>query len=84
MAKGDVDELQKDYDRLSALLATLTQSMADIGAQAKRLGVDPKIFKDLQKAIEDTDAAQKRARKALLEEMKRHPGGNTRSPPSRG
>lgn len=84
MGKGDVDALQKEYDRLSVLLATLTKSMADISAQAQKLGVDPKIFKELQKAIDDTDAAQKKARKALLQEMKDNPGGNTRSPPSRG
>ncbi len=81
MGKGDAGELQKEYDRLSVLLNTLIRSMTEISAQAKKLGVDPKIFKELQKAIDDTDAAQKKVRKALLQEMKDNPGGNTRSPP---
>ncbi len=83
MGKGDKEAILKEMSAQMDKAVAMIGALRTLKDQAAKLGVDEKIFKDLQKAIDDTKAAYKQAVKKLDAEIAKE-GGSGRSPPGRG
>lgn len=83
MGKGEKKAILKEISAQMDKAVAMTKAMTTLKAEAAKLGVDDRIFKDLQKAIDATMAACKQAVKKLDAELAKD-GGGGRSPPGRG